>query len=278
MSNRDSSPSANKVFEIFEQGKMFTKELLQENERLRLVIGSLRAEMRDMEKQYVKVEVPRLQQKVLVLEEEVKALRNENHELRQQFTSVEEENREFADRYVTIEKQNSDLINLYVASYRLHSTLAYEEVVGIIKEVVINMIGSEEFGIYLCDEENQMLTLIGHEGEVSESFRTIPMGEGRAGEVAQTGEVYTMEATEAKRSAVDEPIACIPLCVGETVLGVIVIFQLLVQKDGFTAVDFELFELLGGHAATAIYASTLYTRSERKRSTLEGFVDLLKQG
>ena len=37
----------------------------------------------------------------------------------------------------------------------------------------------------------------------------------------------------------------------------IAIFRLLVQKESFKPVDFELFELLGGHAATALYVSRL---------------------
>ena len=73
-----------------------------------------------------------------------------------------------------------------------------------------------------------------------------------------------------------EPIACIPLKVGESIMGVIGIYRLLTQKQTFNAVDSDLFELLGGHAATAIYVSKLYSASERKRSTLEGFIDLLK--
>ena len=48
-----------------------------------------------------------------------------------------------------------------------------------------------------------------------------------------------------------------------------------VQKEGFTAVDYELFTLLAGHAATAIFSSKLYSQSERKLSTIQGFLDLL---
>jgi hypothetical protein len=33
--------------------------------------------------------------------------------------------------------------------------------------------------------------------------------------------------------------------------------------------------LLAGHAATAIFAARLYSQSERKRNTIQGFIDLL---
>jgi len=37
----------------------------------------------------------------------------------------------------------------------------------------------------------------------------------------------------------------------------------------------ELFNMLGGHAATAIFAAKLYSQSERKLNTIQGFIDLL---
>jgi hypothetical protein len=54
-----------------------------------------------------------------------------------------------------------------------------------------------------------------------------------------------------------------------------VIYSLLTQKDRFTSVDYELFSLLAGHAATAVFSSRLYSESERKLSTIQGFIDLL---
>ena len=59
--------------------------------------------------------------------------------------------------------------------------------------------------------------------------------------------------------------------------GAIAIYGLLQQKDGFTPLDHELFTLLGGHAATAIFAAQLYSQSERKLNTIQGFIDLLDE-
>ena len=40
--------------------------------------------------------------------------------------------------------------------------------------------------------------------------------------------------------------------------------------------DFELFTLLAGHAATAIFSAKLYSTSARKLTTLQGFLDMIK--
>lgn len=265
-----------KFLKLFEDGKRFTEELLKENERLRLLVGKVKGEKRELEGKYVKVDVPQLQEKVRLLEDDVRGLRQENQELREQFTAVEEENRQFAERYVEVERQNSDLINMYVASYRLHSTLAYDEVLTIVKEIVINMIGAENFGIYMADERDGELFLIAHEGMEGRDGERHRIGEGVIGHAAATGDIFVASA-EALGAGGSDPVACIPLKVGDRMLGLVAINELLIQKDGFRQLDLELFELLGKHAATAIYGATMFTKSERKRSTLEGFVDLLRE-
>jgi transcriptional regulator with GAF, ATPase, and Fis domain len=73
----------------------------------------------------------------------------------------------------------------------------------------------------------------------------------------------------------EKPIVCIPLKIKEHVIGVISIYKLFEQKDEFTNVDYELFTLLAGHAATAVFSSRMYSDSERKLSTIQGFIDLL---
>ncbi len=70
-------------------------------------------------------------------------------------------------------------------------------------------------------------------------------------------------------------MVCIPLRIEERPIGAIAIYRLLQQKDGFTPLDHELFTLLAGHAATAIFAARLYGQSERKLNTIQGFIDLL---
>lgn len=266
----------NNFLKIFEDGKRFTEQLLKENERLRLLMANLKNEKRDLENRYIKVDVPRLQERIILVDEENKQLKQEINELKDQYASMEEENWEFAERYIEVERQNSNLINLYVSSYRLHSTLNYEEVVRIVKEIIINMIGSEEFYIYLVDEPTNQLLMITYEGDVPPDHDKRPFGDDLIGNCVKSGESFIADLEDNDSAVGGNPVACIPMKVADRVMGVIVIQKLLIQKDGFQAVDYELFEMLGGHAATAIYGSHLYSMSERKRSTLQGFIEMLK--
>jgi predicted nuclease with TOPRIM domain len=82
----------------------------------------------------------------------IESLEQEYRSVRERLRQVEEENQQFAGRYLEIEEENNNLANLYVASYQLHSTLDLEEVLKIIIEIVINLVGAEVFAVYILDE------------------------------------------------------------------------------------------------------------------------------
>ena len=58
-------------------------------------------------------------------------------------------------------------------------------------------------------------------------------------------------------------------------MGVLAIYRLFVQKEAFAPVDYQLFSMMAEHAATALFSSSLYEASKRKRETYKGFMDLL---
>jgi transcriptional regulator with GAF, ATPase, and Fis domain len=101
------------------------------------------------------------------------------------------------------------------------------------------------------------------------------MGVGVVGDVAKTGENFFAPELDNYIFDLDSPMVCIPLKIKEQCIGALVIYKLLMQKKSFADVDYELFTLLAGHAATAIFSSRLYSDSERKLNTIQGFLDLL---
>ena len=74
--------------------------------------------------------------------------------------------------------------------------------------------------------------------------------------MASTGEVFVNGKSKMQIAGRDEAItACIPLKLDDEVIAVIALFSLLQQKSGLEPVDFELFDLLGSHAASALYCT-----------------------
>ncbi|PYP84608.1 MAG: diguanylate phosphodiesterase [Blastocatellia bacterium AA13] len=254
------------LLDMFRKGKAFTEELMYENERLRYRIVQLEKEKIDLSD---------------TLMREIERFRLENSQLSgkvefldSRFQEIEAENKDFALRYVEVEEQNESLANLYVASYRLHSTLDPVEVVQCINEILMNMIGSEEFGLFVVDEETNELVLAGYEGEIAQRLERgrVSFGEGLEGMVAQTGEPFFTEDAGDR----GEVCAAIPLKIKERVVGVIAIYRLLGHKMGLSGLDHKLLELLAGHAATALVSSKLYAAADRKLKTIEGFMSLLR--
>ena len=119
-------------------------------------------------------------------------------ELEARYRKVEEENKEFADRYIEIEEQNNNLANLYVASYQLHSTLDFKEVVRIVQEIVINLIGAEVFHVLMVSEKTGQLEVEASEGQTP-GRTTIPVGDGLIGKAAQSGENFFAESVARAR-------------------------------------------------------------------------------
>lgn len=259
-----------KFLELFNKGKEFTEELLKENQRLRFRLAAVENASGSLATGDAEIKQ---------LREQLQKLNDENRQIHERFRLVEDENKDFASRYIEIEEQNNNLANLYVASYQLHSTLDFREVIQIVQEIVINLIGSEAFAILLLDEKTNELKTIAYEGgELVPGIDKLStrVGEGTLGTVARTGQSYYINQDfDGSQVSLDQPLAAIPLKIKEHVIGLIVIYRLLQQKDSFSAVDFELFSLLAAHAATAIFASKLYSQSERKLNTIQSFLDLL---
>jgi transcriptional regulator with GAF, ATPase, and Fis domain len=255
---------------MFSRARDFTEELLRENERLRFRIAGL---ARELESRGGPARRPG---EAAELERRVEELQRERDELLDRFRQVEEMNRNFASRYQEIETQNNQLANLYVASYQLHATLDFDEVVATVREILINLVGAEAFAIYWLEERARTLRTEASQGLGGTLPHRVRFGAGPLARAAEQGESYYADPLP-DPSEVDpsHPIACIPLKISGRVIGLIAIYRLMQQKDRFTPIDFELFTLLAGHAATALFSSRLYQRSEQKLSSLQGFLDML---
>jgi hypothetical protein len=150
-SGDDPVQKSQEFFGVFLKAKEFTEELLKENERLRFKMRGLEAGVR-------RRLAPRPSTSACA------SWSSASWKWRTRYRKVEEENKEFADRYIEIEEQNNNLANLYVASYQLHSTLDYREVIRIVQEIVINLIGAEAFHIFVVSDKTGQLELETSEG------------------------------------------------------------------------------------------------------------------
>jgi nitrate/nitrite-specific signal transduction histidine kinase len=259
---------ADEFMSLFKRGAEFSKELIAENERLRRKVLELEQHQNFAARD--DGEWDKLRAELLM---RIENLEEERSNALERLRQLEEENHQFARRYVEVEEENNNLANLYVASFQLHSTLDLSEVVKIVIEIVINLIGAEMFAVYMLDEKTNRLEAVASEGEAAEAFPKVPLGSGIIGGAVESGETFCGDPTGSDDYL--KPIVCIPLRVQDRPIGALAVYRLLQQKDGFSPLDHELFTLLAGHAATSIFSARLYSQSERKRNTIQGFIDLL---
>jgi len=252
---KDGEGQGSYVFKVREDTRRYVQDLLGENEKLRRLVASL-----ESDKSRLLSEKMGLQEKLLTLREELDRIYHEQSDLRRQLAEVEAANQSSSRQYFEVEQQNNNLANLYVASFQLHSTLDRGEVLAAIKEIVINLIGSEELAIYEMDDAGRELNLVGSFGIDPGAYASVPVGAGVIGRTAVSGEIYlAAKGVDPSRSARETNLtACVPLKLGDQVRGVLAIFRLLPQKSGLEAIDYELFNLLAAHAATALYLTHLH--------------------
>ena len=227
-----------------EDTQRLLREVILENEKLQLRFDSAERENE------------RLQRELAALIEELQQQRRDHDALRRQLSEVEGESRDFAQQFAEIEERNMNLANLYVSSYQLHGTLDRGAVLESIKEILINLIGCEELAVFELSEDAAYLDLVTSFGIDEEQYRSISITGHVLGKLVSTGGTYIggVSASPAESLSVT---ACLPLTLDGRVTGAIVLFSLLPHKPGLRELDFELFDLLGTHAATALYCTGL---------------------
>ncbi len=256
------------VLQSFSRGAKFTEQFASEYGKVRALVDELQRENEVLRARLAADDsLARLVSQIEILEAERKELlgRTQKAELAQGA---------FDARFVEVETQFSALANLYVASNQLHSKLTPRTVVRRIKEILAQLVGAESYTVYMLDATRQSLVPIATEGVPGALQGPIDATKSLVGKVLQSGENYVNDERPSNQTDFAQPIAVLPLRVDEQARAAIVIFGTLEQKTRFDETDFELFRLLGQHAATALVAAGLYEESGQRWPSLSAFRDL----
>jgi hypothetical protein len=251
----------------FSRGAKLTEEFVREVELLQDRLRVLEAENAGLR---AKVEADEAIRDLLA---KIDRLESEKRELLSRFHRVEEVNSEFTARVQEVESEFANLANLFVASNQLHSSLSPRGVTRRIKEVLAQLVGAERYCMYLANSDSTELVPIAYEGVAGSSLTPVKIADSELGEALLKG-AASVSDHDPTQGSITRPAAIIPLTVDEKTVGVIAIFSTLAQKKRFDTVDFELFKLLGQHAAAALVSASLFAHTDRKLPGLEAFLDL----
>ena len=251
MSHNGSEPAQiQAMHDLFRRTKELAIELMRDNEQLR--VQNLLLERQKIEAEQ------RLDQNRLGIENA--QLKSELEIMNERLGEMEKKSQKFRRRYEDIEQYNMALSNVYVATNQLHSTLDFTAVVKMAEEILWNFVASPSFAIFLLDDKNHDLRLVGGLG-IDGRFPTdvIHEPDGMIAECMNTGVARFVEGVTAAN-----PLACVPLKIENRLVGLVAVYRIEEHKAGLSDLDKELFELLANQTATAMMSSRVYSETVKK--------------
>ncbi len=255
---------------FFRRGAELTDELVGENRRLQEQLTKYEEENASLKTQLASDRAIRdLLTKIDELEREKSRLLSTVHQQEELTSRV-------TNRFAEIESELESFANLYVASFQLHATLEARAVVKNVKELLVQLVGARSAAIYFTDEQGRRLTPVISEGVDITTLPTIAthgsMPDGVAAVIERT--FLTGVPHVAEGDITSPPAACIPLQMGERVVGAIVIYALLGHKTRFVTVDRELFKLLGAHAGGVLVAANIWATQSGRLPSAESIREM----
>jgi hypothetical protein len=153
-----------------------------------------------------------------------------------------------AIRSTDLHQQNTLLAKLCVACDLLHGSPEMADVLAAIQDVVINLIGSEEFAVAEVDADGSLTPLL-----------VFGVDEDRVPPAAAALAVIDAIRTGEARLAEGVPVlAAIPMSTGGRIGAMVLVYGLLPQKGGWAPFDDDLFSLLRLHGGAALHAARLH--------------------
>ena len=248
------------VTQVRENTRRYVDELRAENDRLKLLVSSLESER------------VLLESRIMAVQSELDLQVSERSKLLERVHLIEGEQQSYAQDHAEIEEQNNNLASLYVATYGLHGTLNRAEVISVIKEIVANLIGSEEMAVFELGTPEDTLELVASQGVEVDTYRSLPKDSGLIWKAVERGATFVADDAaddEARQPYEQNLTACVPLKIDGKVTGAIALFRLLGHKPGLEPLDFELFDLLARQAAIALKCTSLFEASRGAVSAVD---------
>jgi hypothetical protein len=162
-----------------------------------------------------------------------------------------------------LEREHFLLKRLNAVIARLIQAVEQSQVFEALGEIIGNLIGSEEVGIFQHRALDQTFSLAWSTGLEEEILRQFALGAGLVGRAACEGASQFRDRRPAAPLLPWEKnlTACVPLKLDREVIGVIVILGLLPQKNGLEWADFELLKFLETYGAVAAQLQNLQKNS-----------------
>ena len=177
--------------------------------------------------------------------------------LERRVAALEAETIHLTERALGAEQRLARAAQLFATVSQLHQTEDTDEVVLVIKEVVANLLGCEEMGVYDVVPLGPVCTYVDGIGLDADRFGTLPPAHPTIRAALASREVVILGDPMAEPVHGRPLSAIVPLVDGDTVCGLVVLFSLLRQKPVLESADRDLLEAMAAHAGRALVHARL---------------------
>jgi hypothetical protein len=198
---------------------------------------------------------------------------NEEEHLRSELETSRSEVAALGDMMARLERRSTQLTSLYVATFQLYAGRDPDQVYETIAEITSDILGADRFVLLMRDGDAPHCRIVLRHGFEPRSGG--PFGS----DVYSGGQPAVDEAlidgTRWVQTDPEDLVAVVPLKVDQTILGALVIVELLDHKPKLDDADSEILDLLGAHAASALLSSMNLSSTARKLQTMTSLFRLV---
>jgi hypothetical protein len=203
----------------------------------------------------------------------VRADANRIIDLEHQLEASVRDQQELTAQLVEAENLSGKLMSLYVATYQLHVSLDPLEVQTAIAEIARDLLGANSFALLIKDDvEGGCEVALSQQIGDGSRFR----GGHYHGGDAMVDATLADGILRLEVDGATEALAAVPLRVEDAIVGALVILRMLDHKATPLSEDRDILDLLAAHAASALFAARVYSKTDRKLRTLQSLVSLMR--
>jgi hypothetical protein len=155
-------------------------------------------------------------------------------------------------------------LRVAAARKRLSESTSEEDAYEGLREIVANLIGCEEIGLFKLDDGKRVSLRWSFGADLKNYDLFKALGEAGLKKLL-CGEWHIESANRGRASGMAKAQAFIPIRAANQTIGALAILRLLPQKSAFDSCDLELFKLLSEEAAKPLFGSNASSAAATKK-------------
>jgi GAF domain-containing protein len=204
----------------------------------------------------------------IVLQAELAELNEDRARLKSEVARLERHVSMLSMEVASADQKVGDLEKLLLAARRLEACADRAAVLAALQDILVTVVGSDDFVVLALDEEGRTMWPILGVGTNGAACGPLLVSDALVSAALETGRCQIAGPRGLGEPPRNEPLAAVPLMSWPHTVGALVVFGLVAHRSVLRPVDVELLEFLSSHAATAIQIADLRSVETRRPPSL----------